>query len=99
MGAFIPGFVLSGLYMLYIGIRSYFQPEMAPASTEDEKLSFGKKTSMLFSSIGPVAILIFSVMGSIYFGLASPSEAAAVGAAAATILTIVYGHFTWNCLL
>jgi tripartite ATP-independent transporter DctM subunit len=98
MGAFMPGFLLSGLYMLYIGIRSYFQPKMAPASIEDENLSFGKKTSMLLVSIGPVAILIFSVMGSIYFGLASPSEAAAVGAAAATILTIAYGHFTWKVL-
>jgi tripartite ATP-independent transporter DctM subunit len=98
MGAFIPGFVLSGLYMLYIGIRSYFQPEIAPASIEDENFSFAKKTSMLLVSIGPVAILIFSVMGSIYFGLASPTEAAAVGAAAATILTIAYGHFTWKVL-
>jgi len=98
MGAFMPGFLLSGLYMLYIGIRSYFQPKIAPASIEDENLSFGKKTSMLLVSIGPVAILIFSVMGSIYFGLASPSEAAAVGAAAATILTIAYGHFTWKVL-
>lgn len=98
MGAFIPGFILSGLYMLYIGIRSYFQPEMAPASIEDESFSFAKKTSMLLVSIGPVALLIFSVMGSIYFGLASPSEAAAVGAAAATILTIAYGHFTWKVL-
>jgi len=98
MGAFIPGFVLSGLYMLYIGIRSYFQPKIAPASIENEDFSFAKKTSMLLISIGPVAILIFSVMGSIYFGLASPSEAAAVGAAAATILTIAYGHFTWKVL-
>ena len=98
MGAFMPGFLLSGLYMLYIGIRSYFQPELAPSSVEEEKLSFNKKTSMLLVSIGPVALLIFSVMGSIYFGLASPSEAAAVGAAAATILTIAYGHFTWKVL-
>lgn len=98
MAAFMPGFLLSGLYMLYIGIRSYFQPKIAPSSIEDEKLSFTKKTSMLLISIGPVALLILSVMGSIYFGLASPSEAAAVGAAAATILTIAYGHFTWKVL-
>ena len=98
MAAFMPGFLLSGLYMLYIGIRSYFQPEMAPASSEEEEISFTKKTSMLLISIGPVAILIMSVMGSIYFGLASPSEAAAVGAAAATILTMIYGRFTWKVL-
>lgn len=98
MAAFMPGFLLSGLYMLYIGIRSYFQPEMAPASSEEEEISFTKKTSMLLISIGPVAILIMSVMGSIYFGLASPSEAAAIGAAAATILTMIYGRFTWKVL-
>jgi len=100
MGAFMPGFLLSGLYMLYIGIRSYLQPQVAPAilSDEVENLSFAKKTFMLLTSVGPVLLLVLSVMGSIYLGLASPTEAAAVGAAAATILTVVYGHFTWKVL-
>jgi len=98
MAAFIPGLTLSGLYMLYITIRSYLQPKIAPASIENEGLSFTHKTLITLNSIGPVAILIFSVMGSIYFGLASPTEAAAVGAAAATILTIAYGHFSWKVL-
>jgi tripartite ATP-independent transporter DctM subunit len=99
MAAFMPGFLLSGLYMLYIGIRAYFQPQMAPSiSTEENNLSYGKKTSMLITSMAPTALLILSVMGAIYFGLASPTEAAAVGAAVATLLTIAYGRFSWEVL-
>ncbi len=100
MAAFMPGFLLSGLYMLYIGIRSYLQPQVAPAlvSSEAEEISFTKKTYILLSSVGPVLLLVLSVMGSIYLGLASPTEAAAVGAAAATILTAIYGRFSWKVL-
>jgi len=99
MAAFMPGFLLSGLYMLYIGIRAYFQPQMAPSvSTKENNLSYGKKTSMLLTSMAPTALLILSVMGAIYFGLASPTEAAAVGAAVATLLTIAYGRFSWEVL-
>jgi tripartite ATP-independent transporter DctM subunit len=99
MAAFMPGFLLSGLYMLYIGIRSYFQPSIAP-SFEDkgEKLTFGQKSKMLITTLAPTALLILSVMGAIYLGLASPTEAAAVGAAVATLLTMVYGRFSWKVL-
>jgi tripartite ATP-independent transporter DctM subunit len=100
MAAFMPGFLLSGLYILYIAIRSYIQPSVAPATEfkEDERLSFGQKTKKLLLAIGPTALLILSVMGAIYFGLASPTEAAAVGAAVSTLLTIVYGRFSWKVL-
>jgi len=99
MAAFMPGFLLSGLYMLYIGIRSYLQPSVAP-SYEDEgkKLTFGQKSKMLITTLAPTALLILSVMGAIYLGVASPTEAAAVGAAVATLLTIVYGRFNWKVL-
>jgi len=100
MAAYMPGFLLSGLYMLYIGIRSYLQPSIAPSVEENEgkKLTFGQKSKMLITTLVPTALLILSVMGAIYFGLASPTEAAAVGAAVATLLTIVYGRFSWKVL-
>ena len=99
MAAFMPGFLLSGLYMFYIGIRSYLQPSIAPSfGDEGRKLTFTKKSKMLITTLAPTALLILSVMGAIYLGLASPTEAAAVGAAVATILTMVYGRFSWKVL-
>ncbi len=99
MAAFMPGFLLSGLYILYIALRAYLQPSVAPsAADEGNNITFGQKTKMLFLSIAPTALLILSVMGAIYLGLASPTEAAAVGSAVATILTIVYGRLSWKVL-
>lgn len=99
MAAFMPGFLLSGLYMLYIAIRAYLQPSVAPSAIDEgSKLSFGQKTKLLLLAMGPTALLILSVMGAIYFGLASPTEAAAVGAAVSTILTVLYGRFSWKVL-
>jgi len=99
MGAFIPGFVLSGLYITYIAIRCFFQPHMAPAvPIEERKVPFAKKTALLATSLFPPALLVLSVLGSIFFGIAPPSEAAAVGAFVATILTIAYRRFSFKVL-
>jgi len=99
MGAFIPGFVLSGLYITYIAIRCFFQPHMAPAvPIEERTVPFAKKTALLATSLFPPAILVLSVLGSIFFGIAPPSEAAAVGAFVATILTIAYRRFSFKVL-
>ena len=99
MGAFIPGFVLSGLYITYIAIRCFSQPRIAPAvPVEERAVPFGKKTALLASSLVPPAILVLSVLGSIFFGIAPPTEAAAVGAFAATLLTIAYRRFSFGVL-
>ena len=98
-GAFLPGFTLSALYVVYIGLRSFFQPHIAPAvPPEERKISFFKKTWMLLIALGPVAILIMSVLGVIFLGIAPPTEAAGVGAFIATVLTIVYRRFSWRVL-
>jgi len=99
MAAFVPGLVLSGLYCSYIAIRSMLQPEIAPAvPVEERAVSFFKKTIMLFTSLLPTALLILSVLGVIFFGIAPPTEAAAVGAGVATILAIAYRRFNWTVL-
>jgi tripartite ATP-independent transporter DctM subunit len=99
MAAFIPGFLLSGLYITYIAIRCYLQPEIGPAVPAEERaVPFWKKTSMLASSLIPPAFLILAVLGAIFFGIAPPTEAAAVGAFAATLLTIAYRKFSFNTL-
>jgi tripartite ATP-independent transporter DctM subunit len=75
----IPGFLLAGLFMAYILIRSLLDPTLAPPIPVEERATWGEK----FASIKNLAmpfVLIFSIMGSIFSGLATPTEAAAVGA-------------------
>ena len=98
-GAFMPGFTLSALYVTYIGLRSFLQPHLAPAvPLEERRVSFITKTWMLVVALGPVAILILSVLGVIFMGIAPPTEAAGVGAFVATLLTIIYRRFSWQVL-
>lgn len=99
MAAFVPGLMLSVLYIIYISIRCFLQPDLAPAIPKSERdVPFGKKTLLVVQTVVPAAILIFSVLGVIYFGIAAPTEAAAVGALVSTILTIAYKRFSWKVL-
>ncbi|MGB2877979.1 MAG: TRAP transporter large permease subunit, partial [Dehalococcoidales bacterium] len=99
MAAFIPGLVLSGLYCSYIAIRCFFQPRIAPAvPVEERRVPFLKKTTLLFTSLVPPVILVLSVLGSIFFGVAPPTEAAAVGAFAAMLLALAYRRLTIRTL-
>ena len=98
-GAFVPGFVLSGLYCSYIVLRSWFQPKVAPPVPVAERaIPFIKKTVMLAAALVPPGIIIMSVLGVIFFGIAAPTEAAGVGAFAATLLAIAYRRFSWPVL-
>jgi len=99
-GAFIPGFMLSGLYCTYILIHSYLQPKIAPAIPPElmPKISYWKKTVNLITAVLPTGILIVSVLGVIFMGVAPPSEAAGMGALVATLLTIAYGRFSFKVL-
>jgi tripartite ATP-independent transporter DctM subunit len=99
-GAMIPGFMLAGLYMLYVVGRSWLNPKLAPKPTEDEAgdYSYGQIAFMLLTSFFPLAILILSVLGAILFGLATPSEAASVGALGGLLLAAAYGALTWQRL-
>jgi len=98
-GAFLPGFTLSALYIIYITVRCYLQPQIAPSvPPEDRKMPFLKKTWLLAVSIVPIAALILAVLGVIFLGIAPPTEAAGVGAFAATLLTIIYRRFSLRVL-
>ena len=98
-GAFIPGFTLAIGYTAYIVIRAHVQPDIGPPVPKEERaIPFMKKTGMLVVSMVPPAILIMSVLGVIFFGIASPTEAAAAGALMATILTIAYRRFSLTVL-
>jgi tripartite ATP-independent transporter DctM subunit len=87
LGAVIPGLFLSFSYCVYILVRCILQPEIAPPVPPGEmQIPFLVKTRRLAVAIGPLAALILAVLGSIFFGIASPTEAAGTGALATIIL-------------
>ncbi len=97
LGALLPGILLTVLYMLYIGIRCYLRPEDGPPMPLEERQKSGKeKLVILLTSVVPPAIIIFSVLGSIFFGIAAVTEAAAVGAIASMLLAVSYGRLNFN---
>jgi len=98
-GAFIPGFLLSVLYLLYVLLRCYFEPQLGPAvPIEERKVPLGKKVLALLTSLVPPVILVLSVLGVIYSGIASPTEAAGIGSLAAILLTVAYRKFSLRML-
>ncbi|MCF6339166.1 MAG: TRAP transporter large permease subunit [Sulfurimonas sp.] len=82
-GALLPGLVLVGLYIAYILIRSYFNPSVAPIAKDTQKVSMIE----ILISIVPVLLLMVSVLGSIFMGIASPTESAAFGVVGAILLS------------
>ena len=86
LGAVFPGALLGGLYITYILIYGFLKPEHAPA-TKREPIDL--LVWELFMAIVPAAFLILAVLGSIFFGLATPTEAAGVGAAGALLLAVL----------
>jgi len=97
MAAFIPGFMLAGLYILYIAIASFIKPSLAPAVSKEERdVPFVQKFTALTVSLAPPLFLILAVLGTIFFGIAPPTEAAAIGAVAATLLAMAYRKFSFQ---
>ena len=100
MGAFIPGFVLSGLFILYIIVICYLKPEYGPAMPKEERA--GIPMLKVFGDIGlymiPPMILILSVLGSIFFGIASPTEAAAMGGLGSMLVVALYRKLNFKVL-
>ncbi|SDD28152.1 TRAP transporter, DctM subunit [Paracoccus isoporae] len=99
-GAMLPGLVLVGLYLSYVIGRSIIQPSVAPRPSEDEvpSVPVGKLIWMLVTSFFPLAFLILAVLGSILFGLATPTEAAAIGALGGLLLALLYRALTFQRL-
>lgn len=99
MGAFLPGFLLSALYIAYVATRCYLHPELGPSIAEKDitKLT-PQKILRLTKSLLPTIVLIFAVLGTIFAGLAPPTEAAALGGLTAIILAIIYKKFNWGLL-
>jgi tripartite ATP-independent transporter DctM subunit len=98
-GAFFPGLMLAGLYMVYVIIRAWLNPSLAPPlPREQTNVPFITVISELATSFLPLALLIFCVLGAILFGLATPSEAAAIGALGALVLAAAYRSLSFEKL-
>ncbi len=100
MGAVIPGMVLVGLYCLYIIIYSHCNKACAPTIPDREWAEIRSKGlwKRVFKALVPPLMLMACVLGSIFAGVASPTEAAAVGASGAILLSMVSGRFTFGRL-
>jgi len=99
-GAMIPGLILGGLYLLYVLIKCYLRPEIGPPLSEEERksVSRGQVLVMSIKSLVPPMILIVGVLGSIFTGVATPTEASGVGSFLAFILILVYRRFSWQTI-
>jgi len=95
IGAVVPGLVLVGLYLVYIFVLSWWKPELAPPIPAQELAAFRSEAlKRVTIALIPAFTLIVGVLGSIFVGIASPTEAASVGAAGGLILTMVKGRFS-----
>ena len=97
--AMLPGLLLSGLYITYVITRVVVNPKLAPALPKEQSdVPWGKAALLLLEAFVPLAVLIFCVLGSILFGLATPTEAAAVGALGGLVLAAAYRALRWSRL-
>jgi tripartite ATP-independent transporter DctM subunit len=97
--AVVPGLMLSGMYLIYVTVLCYLKPEKGPALPAEElNVPWTRKLYLLFTSVIPVSALILAVLGSIFFGLATPTEAAGIGAFASLIMAAAYRNLSFENL-
>jgi tripartite ATP-independent transporter DctM subunit len=94
-GGAIPGFITASLYLLYITVRCYIQPDLAPRAGEEA--TWKARLTSLKDIILPF-LLIVLVLGSIFLGIATPTEAAGVGAFGSFLICIIYGRLSWKLI-
>ncbi|MGY5451501.1 TRAP transporter large permease [Agarivorans sp. MS3-6] len=95
--ALLPGAMLVGAFILYVLAVSFFKPEMAPALPKDEAAGHGVQPCWnAFKAIAPPLALMIAVLGSIFYGIATPTESSAIGGIGAILLSIIYRQFSWK---
>jgi tripartite ATP-independent transporter DctM subunit len=96
-GGILPGVVLSLLFCIYIFVACLFKKELGPALPPEDRASWGEKLLALKAVILPI-LLIFGILGSIFAGAATPSEAAGLGAVGSIVCSAVYRQLDWRAL-
>ncbi len=97
MGAVFPGLILGFLYIAYILVYCKINPEKAPLAADHREINFKDVLRALYDIIPPAG-LIFLVLGSIFMGIATVTEASGVGALGATLIAALYKNFNWKIL-
>jgi len=97
-GAIFPGLMLASLFIAYVTIRCYINPTLGPPIAPEERLPLKARFKLILRIVAP-GILIFLVLGTIFTGIAAPTEAAGVGAAGAIVLTMCQGRLKWKGLM
>lgn len=96
MAAVLPGSLLACLYLAYITILAVLRPDLAPRLQSDARRSDRSAEVNLFKALAPPVFLMVAVLGSIFLGIASPTEASGIGAFGATILAATDRRLTWE---
>ncbi|MDN2662824.1 TRAP transporter large permease subunit [Psychromonas sp. 14N.309.X.WAT.B.A12] len=98
--AIFPGAILVAAFILYVLIYAYFKPESAPALPESALSGTGGLTPywIAFKAIAPPLTLIFAVLGSIFYGVATPTESSAIGGGGAILLAMLYRQCSWKVI-
>ncbi len=94
--AIAPGLVLIGLYVIYILYKAYVDPEAAPAIPDDENENRSEQYWKAIKAVLPPLVLILVVLGSIFAGIATPTESSALGGFGALVLALMYRQFSWK---
>ena len=97
--AVVPGFVLIGAYLIYIFIYTWLKPESAPALPRDETLNKTEFYRKAMFAIVPPLTLVLVVLGSIFAGVATPTESSALGGMGALLLALLYRQFSWKMVM
>ncbi|MGA7228448.1 MAG: TRAP transporter large permease subunit [Acidimicrobiia bacterium] len=99
-GALIPGVMLAAIFAIYVVVIAYLKPGTAPAIPKSERTMTGRQLAVeALKVVVPPLFLIFAVLGSIFFGIATASEAGAVGAIGAVVLALAYRTYNWRMIL
>ncbi|GAB5374401.1 MAG: TRAP transporter large permease subunit [Acuticoccus sp.] len=94
----IPGALMVGAFFIFILVLCIAKPSLGPPVAQRDLPPIGKRLLFTAEALVPVVLLVLAVLGAIMFGIASPTEAASVGALGSVLLTIVYGRFKWITL-
>ncbi len=98
MGALFPGLIMSLLYVVFVAVSCYLKPNMGPAYRGEERFGLFEKVKIVSTSVVPAIALIVAVLGSIFFGLASPTEASSLGALGSVVIAACYKKLRWTII-
>ena len=97
-GVLLPGLIMVTLFFGYILVRCIVRPDEGPRAAIEERVPLGERLWITLVAFVPAVAMILAVLGAIIVGIATPTEAASVGAVGAALLTIFYGRMSWKVL-